>query len=471
MGSQSIESGPIPACELMPASILISWHPPTTADVTVETVPPEVVEGENVLLLINSLPKNIVALAWYKGVHNMSHVLALYSLKYDISVTGLAHSGRETMYRNGSLLIQNFTRKDNGFYTLRTINSRGEYVSKTTTHVQVYTTLWMCEHPSISGKLTVESVPPSVAEGASVMLLVHHLPPNLLGFSWYRGVFLSEVREVSRYTMPLNLSMRAPAHSGRETLYSNGSLLLQNVTWKDIGFYTLQTLTTDLKNEVLHVQLEVETSFSTCCNSLTSAPVMIERVPRNVAVGGSILLLVHNAPDLQTFSWYKSMEKIDKFKIAEYSRAMNSMTWGPEQTRRQKVYTNGSMLLQDVTEKDAGFYTLQTLSRDLKIEVTRVQLHVYKPVRNPFIQATSNIVAVQSSVVITCFSQDTGISVHWFFNNQTLQLTKSMKLSPTKCRLTIDPVRREDAGDYQCEASNPISSKKSMPLSLIVLAF
>ncbi|XP_051017961.1 pregnancy-specific glycoprotein 22-like [Acomys russatus] len=453
------------------SSILTCCHPPTTADVTVETVPPEVADGENVFLLINGLPKNIIGFAWYKGVQNISHVIALYSLKYNMSVTGPLHSGRETLYSNGSLLIQNFTRKDKGLYTLRTKNSRGEFVSTTTTYLHVQAPSWICEPPPISDKLTVESVPPSVAEGASVMLLVHNLPPNLLAFSWYKGVFLFEYDEIVRYMIPLNLSMRAPAHSGREIVYSNGSLLLQNITWNDIGFYTLQTLNTEMKNEVLHVQLEVDTSFSTCCNSLTSAPVMIERVPRNVAVGGSILLLVHNAPDLQTFSWYKSMEKIDKFKIADYSRAMNSMTWGPEQTRRQKVYTNGSMLLQDVTEKDAGFYTLQTLSRDLKIEITRVQLHVYKPVKNPFIQVTRYVAIVQSSVVFTCFSEDTGISIRWFFNNRTLQLTERMKLSPTKCRLTIDPVRREDAGDYQCEAANPASWKRSMPFSLIVRGF
>ncbi|XP_051017962.1 carcinoembryonic antigen-related cell adhesion molecule 3-like [Acomys russatus] len=452
------------------ASILTGWHPPTTADVTVETVPPEVADGDNVLILIDGLPKNIIGLAWYKGVNNLSLIIAVYSLTYDISVEGPVYSGRETIYRNGSLLIQNVTRKDTGFYTIRTINRNGEFVSKTTMHLQVYSSFWVCERPSIFAKFSVDPVPPSVAEGENVMLLVHALPQKLLAFFWYKGVLLSEDNEVARYRIDTKSSAQGPAHSGREMVYSNGSLLLQKLTWKDIGFYTLKTLTTDLKNEVLHVQLEVDNSRYTQCYHRTRAPVMIERVPQNVAVGENVLLLVHNAPDLQTFSWYKSVERIDKFKIVEYNRAMNSTTWGPEETIREKVYTNGSMLLNCVTEKDAGFYTLQTLSRDLKIEVTRVLLHVYKPVTNPFIQVTNNVVTVQSSVVFTCYSPDARISIHWFFNDQTLQLTERMKLSPTKCRLTIDPVMIEDAGVYRCETSNLVSSKRSMPVSLMAMS-
>ncbi|KAI0615793.1 V-set domain-containing protein, partial [Pyrenophora tritici-repentis] len=49
-----------------------------------------------------------------------------------------------------------------------------------------------------------------------------------------------------------------PAYSGREIVYSNGSLLLQNVTWKDTGFYTLRTLTRYQKMEFAHIYLQVD---------------------------------------------------------------------------------------------------------------------------------------------------------------------------------------------------------------------
>lgn len=105
---------------------------------------------------------------------------------------------------------------------------------------------------------------------------------------------------------------------------------------------------------------------------------MIEQVPRNPVKGESILLLVHNLPkDLRTFSWYKSLYSTQSFKIAEYRRAMSSITWGPAYSSRAIVYINGSLLLQNVTEKDAGFYTLQTLNRDFKTENTHIQFRVY----------------------------------------------------------------------------------------------
>ncbi|XP_051017960.1 pregnancy-specific glycoprotein 22-like [Acomys russatus] len=469
---------------LYTASICTCWHPSITNNVTVEPVPLYVIDGENVLLLTTNLQDNIIALVWHKGVENLDHGIALYSLQYNVSVTGPAYSGRETIYRNGSLLIQNVTLNDKGFYTLRTINSSGFIVSTShlyllvldrevmnTAFSDIKESIWRCEHPSTSAKLTVESVPQRGAEGADVMLLVHNLPPNLLVFFWYKGVLLFEDYEVARYIPARKKSVQGPVHSDRESVYSNGSLLLQNITWNDTGFYTLRTLTTDLKAEVVHVQLEVDTSLSTSCNPLSSAPVMIKQVPQTPLTGGTIIFIVQNAPDLQTFSWYKSGNREEIFKIAEYNRKMNSTSWGPARSRRERLFTDGSMMLQDITEKDAGIYTLQTLSRDLKIEVTHVQLHVYTPVTTPFVRVTHTLVTVRGSVVFTCFTPDTGISIRWIFNNQTLQLKERMTLSPTKCRLTIDPVSLNDAGEYQCETSTPVISKTSVGIRLDVMDF
>ena len=90
-------------------------------------------------------------------------------------------------------------------------------------------------------------------------------------------------------------------------------------------------------------------------------------------------------------------------------------------------------------------------------------------VTQPAMRVTDSTVRVQSSVVFTCFSYNTGISIRWLFNNQSLQLTERMTLSPSKCQLRIHTVRKEDAGEYQCEAFNPVSSKTSLPVSLAVM--
>ena len=105
--------------------------------------------------------------------------------------------------------------------------------------------------------------------------------------------------------------------------------------------------------------------------------VTIESVPQNIAVGKSVLLLVHNLPeDFQEFFWYKSAYKRDTFKIAEYCRDIDVTIMGTAYSGRELIYTNGSMMILDVTEDDAGFFMLEILRKDFKIETSHVQLHV-----------------------------------------------------------------------------------------------
>lgn len=73
-------------------------------------------------------------------------------------------------------------------------------------------------------------------------------------------------------------------------------------------------------------------------------------------------------------------------------------------------------------------------------------------------------------MVLTCLSNNTDISIRWIFNNQDLQLSKGMNLSKNNSTLTIDPVKIEDAGEYQCEVSNPVSSNRSDTLWLPVFS-
>ncbi|XP_032752273.1 carcinoembryonic antigen-related cell adhesion molecule 5-like isoform X3 [Rattus rattus] len=452
---------------LLTASLLTYWLLPTTAQITIELVPPQVAEGENVLIRIDNLTENNITLAWYRGMSIKSPQIGQYTLATNVTELGPGHSGRETLYSNGSLQIYNVTQEDIGFYSLRIINSHAEIVSIISIYLNVYSSLWTCEHHSPYAKLTIESVPPRISEGESVLLLVHGLPRNLLSLFWYKGVFAVKKFEIAKHIKATNSSVPGPAHSGRETVYSNGSLLLHRVTQNDTGFYTLRTMSTDLKDEVAHVQLQLGTS--TCCN-LTSDQLKIEPIPQNVAVGKSVLLLVYKVPgEIQTFFWYKSVYRTDKFKIAEYSTAMKSTIWGLAHSGREMMHLNGSMLIQNVTENDAGLYMLEILHKDFKTERAYVQVHVNNPVSWPFVRVTDTTVRVQSSVVFTCFSTDPGISIRWFFNKQSLQLTERMTLSPSKCKLSIDPVRREDAGKYQCEISNPVSSKTSLPVSLTVI--
>ncbi|XP_016789771.3 pregnancy-specific beta-1-glycoprotein 2 isoform X1 [Pan troglodytes] len=126
---------PAPSCTqhitwkgfLLTASLLNFWNPPTTAEVTIEAQPPKVSEGKDVLLLVHNLPQNLPGYFWYKGeITDLYHYIISYIVDGKIIIYGPAYSGRETVYSNASLRIQNVTREDAGTYTLHIIKRSDE---------------------------------------------------------------------------------------------------------------------------------------------------------------------------------------------------------------------------------------------------------------------------------------------------------------------------------------------------------
>nr|BAG59236.1 unnamed protein product [Homo sapiens] len=88
-----------------------------------------------------------------------------------------------------------------------------------------------------SAQTNIDVVPFNVAEGKEVLLVVHNESQNLYGYNWYKGE-------------------RVHAN-GRETIYPNGTLLIQNVTHNDAGIYTLHVIKENLVNEEVTRQFYV----------------------------------------------------------------------------------------------------------------------------------------------------------------------------------------------------------------------
>ncbi|XP_014323472.2 carcinoembryonic antigen-related cell adhesion molecule 1-like [Myotis lucifugus] len=202
----------------------------------------------------------------------------------------------------------------------------------------------------------------------------------------------------------------------------------------------------------------------------TTAQLTIESVPPNATEGKDVLLRVHNLPGVvKTCIWYKGEKIVSDLQIVSYAADTQAIKRWPASSSRQTMYPNGSLLFQKVTLQDSGYYTLQAIDKDFQsIQVTG-QLRVYQPVGKPSIRASNaRVTEHKDAVVLTCLTNDKGISIRWLFKNQILPHKDRMKLSQGNSTLTINPVRREDAGGHQCEVFNPVSSSKSDPCRLDV---
>ncbi|KAL4831977.1 hypothetical protein H8958_018183 [Nasalis larvatus] len=123
---------------LLTASLLIFWNPTTTAQVMIEAQPTKVSEGKDVLLLVHNLPQKVAAYVWYKGqIMDFYQFITAYSRDPDRILFGPAYSGRETLYSNGSLRIQNVTKQDTGSYTVK-VMKRIDETKGVTGHFTLY---------------------------------------------------------------------------------------------------------------------------------------------------------------------------------------------------------------------------------------------------------------------------------------------------------------------------------------------
>ncbi|CAO2626749.1 Carcinoembryonic antigen-related cell adhesion molecule 5, partial [Lemmus lemmus] len=445
------------------SSLSVFCNALTSSQLMIQPVPRYAAEGENVLLQVHNLPEEVQVLSWHKSI-NGSAVRKL--IEYNRAKPSISwwpeQRIRGKLYKNGSLLLQDVIESDAGMYTLEVLNKDSK-IERANVEFYLKTSLLTFWHLSSTAHETTVSVPPIVSEGDDVLFLVHNLPEEIESLAWFKGLG-DAAEEIASYALHSGLSRPGPVHSSRETIYHNGSMLFEKVNLKDTEFYTLRTYNRSGKIvSTANVYLNVYGSHSLFCDTLTSSKLMIQAEPRYVSEGEDVLLQVHNLPeDVQAFSWHKSKNGNPIFKL---NRVTPSISWDGAQKTKGMAFQNGSLLLQDITKKDAGIYTLEVLNKDFKIERAYVKFSVKKPVTQPFVRITDTTVTGGTSVIFTCVSPNTDVSVRWIFNKKNLQLTERMTLSPTKCGLRIDPVKSEDAGEYQCEVSNHFGLKTSLPVS------
>nr|XP_021526070.1 pregnancy-specific beta-1-glycoprotein 11-like [Aotus nancymaae] len=207
-------------------------------------------------------------------------------------------------------------------------------------------------------------------------------------------------------------------------------------------------------------------------NPPTTAQVMIEAQPHVVSEGKDVLLLVHNLPqNLTGYScWYRGKIKDISHYLTAYLIETREVIFGPAYSGREKIYSNASLLIKNVTLNDAGSYTLQVNTRgDINKGATgHFTLHRQLPKASITINKF-NAVEHDDQVTLTCVPEIGNATYLWWVNGQSLPFSPRMQWSDDNRTLTLHNVTRNDTGSYECEIQTSVDAIRSDPVTLNVL--
>ncbi|XP_055106303.1 carcinoembryonic antigen-related cell adhesion molecule 5 isoform X2 [Symphalangus syndactylus] len=394
---------------LLTASLLTFWNPPTTAQLTIESTPFSVAEGKEVLLLVHNLPQNRIGYTWYKGERvDGNHLIVAYAIRTAQATPGPAYSSRETVYPNASLLIQNVTQNDTGFYTLQVINS--DLVNEEATgRFRVYPEL---PKPSITSNNS------NPVEDKDAVALTCEPGTQDTTYLWW----------VNNQSLPV--SPRLQLSNGNRTL------TLFNVTRNDTAIYQCET-----------------------------------QNPVSARHSDAVILNVLYGPDAPTISplntSYRSGENLN-LSCHAASNPPAQYSWFVNGTFQQSTQ---ELFIPNITVNNSGSYACQAHNSATGLNrttVTTITVSAQPP--KPFITSNnSNPVEDEDAVALTCEPEIQNTTYLWWVNNQSLPVSPRLQLSNDNRTLTLLSVTRNDVGPYECGIQNELSVDRSDPVTLNVL--
>uniref|UniRef100_G3S0K9 Ig-like domain-containing protein n=1 Tax=Gorilla gorilla gorilla TaxID=9595 RepID=G3S0K9_GORGO len=269
----------------------------------------------------------------------------------------------------------------------------------------------------ISAQVTIEAQPPKVSEGKDVLLLVHNLPQNLAGYIWYKGQLMDLYHYITSYVVDGQINIYGPAYSGRETVYSNASLLIQNVTQEDAGSYTLHIIKRGDRTRGVTGHFTFNLYLETPKPYISSSNLN----PREAME--TVILTCNPETPNASYQWWMNGQSL------------------PMTHRMQLSKTNRTLFLFGVTKYTAGPYECE--------------------IRNPVNASRSD------PFTLNLLSEN--YAYIWWLNCQSLPVSPRVK-RPIENRILILPsVTRNETGPYQCEIRDRYGGIRSDSVTLNVL--
>ncbi|XP_040489999.1 carcinoembryonic antigen-related cell adhesion molecule 6-like [Ursus maritimus] len=278
-------------------------------------------------------------------------------------------------------------------------------------------TFW---NPPTTAQLTKESVPPNAAEGKDVLLRVHSLPGDLLGCNWFRGETANTSHQILSYVVDTQVTTPGPAHSGRETIYPNGSLLFQRVTLNYTGNYTLQIV---MKN----ARVEEGTGEILVFSELPK-PIITSNNSDPVENADPVVLTCEPQTQSTSYLWSVNRKSL------------------PVSARLQLSLDNRTLTIHRVTRNDTGPYECGTQNPVSAGRSDPFTLNVLYGPDAPTISPSDSYYHPGTSLMLSCHAASNPPARYsWLVNGRPQTSTQE---------LFIPNVTVNDSGAYTCVASN-----------------
>ncbi|XP_012588926.1 PREDICTED: carcinoembryonic antigen-related cell adhesion molecule 6 [Condylura cristata] len=453
-------------------SLLAFWVLPGAAQLTIEPEPVNAIEGGNVTLHVRGLLKEAGIFKWYKGGKVDSKTLIMsYKVGVPADGTGPAHSSRETINPNGSLLVRNVTQEDTGPYTLQI--TYGDFEEEAATG-------WLRVYPVLPKPHITSNNPDPVEHQDRVVLTCEPKTPD------------------TTYLWSIN-SQSLPDSDRLQLSRGNRTLTLLPVTRADAGLYECETWNPvsarrsdpftldvlygpdtptifpsesfyhpgDVLNLTCYADSNPPAQYSWLVSGRPQHPTQALFIPNiTMSDSGAYTCQAHNNATGLNSTTVKNITVSGKWLLDRRHQALAGGCWfpkGTESSAYHRAHGQSPKSRAEPRPPRLGASLLLDSKRQLPPRC------LLKPLGLASIRASSTTVTEHKDrVVLTCLTRVTGVSILWLFNTQRLQYTDRVTLSRDNRTLTIHPVGGEDAGKYQCEVSNPASSR-SDPLTLTVM--
>ncbi|KAG8511369.1 Carcinoembryonic antigen-related cell adhesion molecule 1 [Galemys pyrenaicus] len=290
--------------------------------------------------------------------------------------------------------------------------------------------------PSVTAKPTVEPEPPDASEGQDVLLRVRDLPGYFGIYSWYKGGKADNNQRIASYNVATLEFSNGPAHSGREIMYPNMSLLFKNVTQADTGEYTLRYLNISRGLEEVTGQLRVYPVLPKPHITSNNSDPVEHKDPVALTCG----------PETQDTTYLWSI------------RGQSP----PDGARLQLSPDNRTLTLLRVTRNDTGPYVCETRNPASAQRSDPLALNVLYGPDTPTISPSRNYYSTGANLSLSCLAASHPPAQYsWLVNGRPQQASQE---------LSIPHIAESDSGAYTCLAHNKATGLSSTTVKNITVS-